>query len=135
MTHITRDQESCNVNRASCAYRHCKETFRPTRSDHRFCSQRCREAYAYDLKRVEAGVKGPRKKRLQTHVTHPATPLAGSVENAPFYSSNSTPCKSTQPLAFRVPLDVLGRGHRWPAASSIDQRVVAEILRRELCAP
>ena len=134
MIHITRDLESCNANRACCAYRHCKETFRSTRSDQRFCSQRCREAYAYDLKRAEAGIKGPRKKRLQATNTHPATPIAASRENGPFSSSNSIVCKPTQRHGFGVPRDVLGRGHRWAATPSIDPRILADILRREVCA-
>ena len=132
---LRQDLESCNAIRACCAYRHCKETFPPSRSDHRFCSQRCREAYAYDLKRAEAGIKGPRKKRLQATDTHPATPIAASTKNGPFSSSNSIACKATQPPGFGVPRDVLGRGHRWPGTPSIDPRVMADILRREVCAP
>jgi hypothetical protein len=135
MTHIARDTEFRNADRACCAYRHCKETFQAARSDHRFCSQRCREAYAYDLKRAESGTKGQRKKRLQALDTHPATPVAASMENGLFSSTNSTACKATKPRGFRVPLDVLGRGHRWPASPSIDPRIMADILRREVCAP
>ena len=123
------------VHQERCAYRHCKETFRPARSDHRFCSQRCREAYAYDLKRAEAGIKGPRKKRLQARATPSATPVAGSVENGLFFSSNSIPCKATKPYGIGIPRDVLGRGHRWPRSPSIDPQVLAEILWREVCAP
>ena len=36
-----------------CAYRHCKKIFTPKRNDQRFCSQRCREAYAYDVRRAD----------------------------------------------------------------------------------
>jgi len=48
------------------AYRHCKEIFTPKRNDQRFCSQRCREAWAYDVRRAEIGVKKPRKRHLAT---------------------------------------------------------------------
>lgn len=141
MTLYTRDLESCNAIRASarrdeqCAYRHCKELFHPVRANQRFCSQRCRKAYSYDLERAEAGIKGPRKKRLQAPVTASATPVAGSAQTGPFYASNSIACKQTQRRGFGVPRDVLGRGHRWPATPSIDRQVLVEILRREVCAP
>ena len=137
---MVRDRESRSVIRASapherCAYRHCKETFRPVRPHHRFCSQRCRDAYAYDLKRAEAGIKGPRKKRLQTHVTPSATAVAGSAENGPFNSSNSVSCKATKPHAFTVPRDVLGRGHLWPEKPSIDpQSPSRDTVARSVCA-
>ena len=40
----------------TCAYRHCKNTFQPQREHQRFCSRRCRHAYAYDIKRAEKGL-------------------------------------------------------------------------------
>jgi hypothetical protein len=108
-----------------CAYRHCREVFAPRTEDHRFCSQRCREAYAYDLRRAKIGVHGPRKRRL-------ATTLPGCMENGHFSPTKTVSCKQPQPSRFAVPVDLLGRGLRWPGAHSLDRCVYAEILWREV---
>ncbi len=47
-----------------CAYRYCSNEFRPKREAQRFCSKRCRDAYRYDIKRAEKGIKKARKRRL-----------------------------------------------------------------------
>jgi hypothetical protein len=44
-----------------CAYRHCKNEFRPKREAQRFCSERCRKDYHYDVTRTS---KKRRKRRL-----------------------------------------------------------------------
>jgi hypothetical protein len=69
-----------------CKRRGCDAEFGKKREAQRFCSERCREAYAYDVRRAELGVKTPRKRRLGT------TPL-GSTENGLFYSTKSIDCK------------------------------------------
>jgi predicted nucleic acid-binding Zn ribbon protein len=53
-----------------CAYRHCKNEFRPKREAQRFCSERCRKDYHYDVTRTS---KKRRKRRLWAGVL-------GSVE-------------------------------------------------------
>jgi predicted nucleic acid-binding Zn ribbon protein len=66
-----------------CVYRHCTNTFRPQREAQRFCSPRCREAYAYDVRRAKKGLTQPRKV------------IAGSMENGAKNLIQTIPCKPT----------------------------------------
>jgi hypothetical protein len=108
----------------TCAYRRCKERFSPKTLDHRFCSQRCRDDYHYDVRRAEIGAHRARRRRL-------AIPLAGCMENGQKTTIETILCKLAQPPLFAVPRDVLGRGHRWPNTPPVDPRVLASILWRE----
>jgi hypothetical protein len=53
--------------------------------------------------------------------------------------ATSMACKATSrdphPSRFSVPLDLLGRRHRWPGAQRIDRATWEKILWREGCAP
>ena len=35
--------------KAICAYRNCKNEFRPKNEGHRFCTRECQNAYTYDV--------------------------------------------------------------------------------------
>jgi hypothetical protein len=53
--------------------------------------------------------------------------------------SSSRSCNGTSrdphPSRFSVPVDLLGRGHRWPGAAKLDRKTRAKILWREGCTP
>ncbi len=54
-----------------CAYLHCNNEFRAQREAQRFCSERCRKAWHYDINRTS---KKPRKRALKS-----VENLSGSV--------------------------------------------------------
>jgi hypothetical protein len=110
-----------------CSYRRCKNEFTP-HGDRRFCSERCQQAAAYGRRRT---AKGPRKVRLRPL----ATPIATAIENGHFSSTKTVGCKQPKPSQFATPLDILGRGHRWPDTPSLDRETWEKILWREVGAP
>lgn len=88
----------------------------------RFCSATCQKASAREKAAFEAvGYNLSRCPRIASK----------SV-------SNSNGCKVQNghpyPSRFSVPLDVLGRGHRWPGAPKLERRIWEAILWREGCA-
>ena len=85
----------------------------------RFCSDACRSA----AHRAGAGFDG----------SHDALGVAS--RNGLKNPSASIACKANKPdpypSAIGVPIDVLGRGYRWPGALPLDREIWAAILRRE----
>ena len=110
-----------------CAYRRCSNEFTP-HGQRRFCSERCQQAAAYGQRRT---AKGPRKVRLRPL----ATPVAATIENGHFSSTKTVGCKQSKPSQFSTPLDLLGRGHRWPNTPGLDSETWQKILWREVGAP
>jgi ribosomal protein L24E len=111
-----------------CAYRQCKGRgvfIRRNGEQQRFCSEQCQQAYAYDVRRAELGVKTPRKRRL-------GRGIADARENGHFSSTKTVDCKRPQPSDFSTPLDLLGRGHRWPGTRSLDRETWQKIMWREV---
>ena len=103
-----------------CAYRNCSNEFRPKRELQRFCSPRCREAYRYDNKRAEKGVKKARKRRLG-----PGT----------LRSAEKGTKKSNKTVRYKAGVDpyfvVQGFGIETPSTSDIDPELVHYIVRIE----
>jgi hypothetical protein len=107
-----------------CAYRNCRETFKP-KGQKRFHSEQCQKAYAYDIERAEKGALQPRKRRL-------AIPLPGTRQNGHFSPTETVGCK--RPLG--VPMDVLGKGHKWAGKRpKIDRATWEKILWKEVGRP
>jgi predicted nucleic acid-binding Zn ribbon protein len=111
-----------------CVYKHCKGrgVFYPRTADQRFCSKQCQDDYAYDVRRARNGAVKPRKRRLRTTI-------ATSTENGPFYPIETVSCQRSKPSVYSTPLDLLGRGHRWPNTPSLDRGVWRAILHKEVC--
>ena len=107
-----------------CAYRRCKNEFVP-HGQQRFCSERCQQDAAYGRRRT---AKGPRRRRL----IGLATPIATTIENGHFSSTKTVSCKRPKPSQFGTPLDLLGRGHRWPNTPALDRETWQKILWREV---
>ena len=103
-----------------CAYRHCKNEFQPKRELQRFCSQRCRDTYRYDIRRAEKGVKKARKRRL-------GSTLPGSAENGRKRSKKTVPYKEGVDPYFVVK----GFGVETPSTSDIDPELVRHIVKIE----
>ncbi len=103
-----------------CAYRHCNNEFRPKREAQRFCSQRCRDAYRYDIKRAEKGVKKARKR----HLGHA---LPGSAEKGEKSSKKTVLYKQGVDAYFVVK----GFGVETPSTSDIDPDLVRHIIKIE----
>ena len=61
-----------------CAYRHCKNEFRPRREMQRFCSEVCRKAYSYDTTRTS---KKPRRRTLRSVETLSGSNIPESLES------------------------------------------------------
>jgi hypothetical protein len=117
-----------NVNKETepCGYKYCRSrgVFIRRHPHQRFCSPACKYAYAYDLKR-----SGARKRRLSPDV---ATPLPDFVESEAFYPIETVVCKPPKPSVFSVPTEILGKGHKWPGAKSINRRLWAAIVECEV---
>jgi predicted nucleic acid-binding Zn ribbon protein len=111
-----------------CVYKHCKGRglFYPTRADHRFCSKQCQDDYNYDVRRARNGAVKARKRRL-------GSTLPGSAENEPFSPIETNIYRTPQTSVYSTPLDLLGRGHRWPNTPSLDRGVWRAILHKEVC--
>ena len=100
-----------------CAYRHCYNVFRPKREVQRFCSQRCRDAYRYDIKRAEKGVKKARKRHL-------GSALPARAEKGGKTLIKTVSYKSGIPLEKRCGVEV-------PTTTDIDDDELRRIIRLE----
>ena len=89
----------------------------------RFCSTACRVASSREKARFEI-----------TGYNHP---VCYEIESRRPKKSNGCKTQNGQPYPcrFDVPLDILGRGYRWPGAPKLDRKTRAKILWREGCAP
>jgi hypothetical protein len=99
-----------------CAYRHCSNEFRPKRELHRFCSEKCRKDYHYDITRTS---KKRRKRRLGAGVL-------GSVENSEK--------RSTKTASYREgagPSIALKSGRPIVDLIGIDPKLLRKIIRIE----
>ena len=103
-----------------CAYRHCNNEFKPKREAQRFCSQRCRDAYRYDIKRAEKGAKKARKRRL-------GSTLPGSAEKGAKTSTKTVQYKEGVDPYFVVK----GFGIETPSTSDLDPELVRYMVRLE----
>jgi predicted nucleic acid-binding Zn ribbon protein len=103
-----------------CVYKHCNNVFRPKREAQRFCSQRCREAYRYDIKRAASGTKKARKKHL-------VLTLLGSAEKGAKRSNKTVLYKEGVDPYFVVK----GFGVETPSTSDIDPELLRDIVRLE----
>jgi hypothetical protein len=89
----------------------------------RFCSTTCRVAFSRE-----------KLLRNRSGYNYPCCYEIGSKT-----LENSKGCKAKKehpyPLTLNVPLDLLGRGCRWPGAPKLDGETRRKILWREVCAP
>ena len=102
-----------------CAYRNCRNEFRPKRELQRFCSPRCRDAYHYDLKLLKQGGR----ERLEARKRHlgPGTPR--SAENGAE--------RSTKTIGYGPYFVVKGFGIEVPSTTDIDPELLRYIVRIE----
>ncbi len=101
--------------------RHCDLRFdlSTTGRQKQFCSERCRVASAREKAVFErAGCITP-------GVTKPPSQV---IENIASLGTK----KQTHACLFNVPLDLLGRGHRWPGAKRIETATIEKIRVREI---
>src|SRR5262249_12121764 len=86
-----------------------------------FCSDACRKAASRTAKRT-------------TQVSSPVQSRNG-LKN----TDTSVTCKPRNshlhPRGFSIPLDLLGKGHRWAGAPRLDRATWEKILWREACKP
>jgi hypothetical protein len=88
----------------------------------RFCSPTCQKASVREKATFEAaGYNLSRCPRIASK----------SVSNS---NTCETQNRHPYPSRFSVPLDVLGRGHRWPGAPKLERKIWEAILWREGCA-
>ena len=109
-----------NKPREVCAYPHCKNEFRPKREAQRFCSKRCRDAYRYDIKRAEKGVKKARKRHLGLTLPRSAEKGAERSKKTVLYKEGVDPY-----------FVVKGFGVETPSTSDIDPELVRHIVKIE----
>jgi len=85
----------------------CRGEYRLQRKAQSYCSPRCKRDASYTRRRLLKG--GPRSVRKR----HLATPIPGSVENGPFYSTKSVSSKApnTPDVGALVRDQVLARAH------------------------
>ena len=105
-----------------CAF--CNKPFPKTsKRPARCCSPRCSKALLRETARLDG-------------VQIPQVGLSCCTRKS---QSNSSSCKATArhpyPCRFTLPLDLLGRGHRWPGAPKLDRKLWEAVLWREGCAP
>ena len=104
-----------------CAYRHCKNEFRPQREHQRFCSKRCRKAYNYDVTRAS---KKPRKRALKSVENFPGSSIPGSVEKHENSAGKTAPYKGHVTLAKRCKIEI-------PTTTDIEDDELRRIIRLE----
>jgi len=86
----------------------------------RFCSDACRMASA----RAKEALNGSEVQ---------STLAFGNAPNRPYDSKRyKAISRDPYPSRFSVPLDLLGRGHRWPDAPKLDSKTRDKILWREI---
>ena len=84
----------------------------------KFCSDRCRD-YARRENKARTAIKNSVLGQDTGHVTNP-----------PFLSNKNNGLERAKSES-SIPLNVLG-GYRWPNASQIDARTLANVIRREI---
>jgi hypothetical protein len=109
----------------------CKSEYRPARQAQSYCSPRCKRDAAYGRERFEKRTKRARRMRLEASETLPASRIARTVRNGTYSSIETAPCKPTKSL-ISLPIDLLGRGHRWPGAIRLDRELRERILWCEI---
>jgi hypothetical protein len=72
---------------------HCHAEYRPQREAQSYCSSECKRAAAYGRERFRSETKGPRRRRLEGSEMSPGIPIAGSVRNGTFSSTETIACK------------------------------------------
>jgi len=102
-----------------CAF--CSKPFSKTsKRPARCCSPRCSKALLRETARLD-GVQ---------------VPQVGLSRCTLKSQTNSSSCKATAghpyPCRFSVPLDILGRGYRWPGAPKLDRKTREKITWREI---
>ena len=84
------------------------------------CSPRCSKALLRETARLDG-------------VQVPQVGLSGCTLKS---QSNSSSCKAKAghpyPCRFSIPVDILGRGHRWPGAPKLDRETRDKIAWREI---
>ena len=110
-----------NREPAVCAYRHCKNEFRPQRENQRFCSKRCRKAFNYDVTRTS---KRPRRRALKSVENFPGSSIPGSVEKHEKRGEGTASYKWHVTLTKRCGIEV-------PTTTDIDDNALRYILRLE----
>ena len=85
----------------------------------RFCSDACRKA----------------AERAKEARNSPGAQFSVASGNALNQQTKSIACKRIWPDPCPAPLDLLGRGCRWPKSRKLDRDVWQRILRAEVCAP
>ena len=104
-----------------CAYRHCKNEFRPQREHQRFCSKTCRKASHYALNRTS---KKPRKRALKSVENFPGSVIPGSVEKHGKKLGETVPYRRGVTLVTRCGIEV-------PTTTDIEDDELRYILRSE----
>ena len=75
--------------------------------------------------------RGPRKPLMA--LRYKSTLAFGNAPNRPYDSKRyKANLRDSYPSRFSVPLDLLGRGHRWPDAPKLDSETRDKILWREI---
>ena len=95
-----------------CAYC-CKLFPKTAKRPQHFCSARCRKGMA-------------RQRSLGLPEAQSTTAGRYALKNA----ANSATCKPKN--RFLIPIDILGRGHRWPEMQRLERGVLAAVLHREV---
>jgi hypothetical protein len=106
-----------------CAYRNCRNEFRPKRELQRFCSPRCREANRYDQKLLKQGGRErleARKRRLGPGTLRSAEKWAERSKKTALYKEGVDPY-----------FVVKGFGVETPSTSDIDRELLRYIVRTE----
>ena len=110
-----------NREPAVCAYRDCNNEFQPQREHQRFCSQRCRKAYNYDVTRTS---KKPRKRALKSVETLPSSRIPGSVKKHEKNAGKTVSYRRGVTLVTRCGIEV-------PTTTDIDDDELRQIIRLE----
>jgi hypothetical protein len=101
---------------AFCGAQFSKTSKRPAHA----CSPRCRKALLREKARLD-GVQVSTVGLSRCTLKKPIGSISCKAPNGHPY-----PCR------FSVPVDVLGRGHRWPGASPLDRATREKIRAREI---
>ena len=110
-----------NSELAVCAYRDCSNEFRPQREHQRFCSQRCRKAYNYDVTRTSTK---PRKRALKSVENFAGSGIPESVQKHEKRGEKTVPHRRGVTLEKRCKVEV-------PTTTDIDDDELRRIIRLE----